>query len=207
MRLSNLQVKAAKPGRHTDGKGLYLLVKPSGTKSWVLRVQVLGRRRDFGLGSTDILSLAEARHKAAEWRKVAKSGRDPAVEARRAMTGAPTFQKAAEQFIEAVKSGWKNDKHAAQWTSTLAAHAYPKIGNKPVDQIDVAAIHSALTPIWLEIPETARRVRQRIGAVLDYAHAQGWRDTDPPTHPAHHSILARDRRFRAQVVLLHGARG
>jgi len=179
-RLSNLQVKHAKPGRHADGQGLYLFVKPSGTKSWVLRVQVGNRRRDFGIGSTDIVTLTEARNKAAAWRKAAKEGRDPSAEARIELFGAHSFRQAAIQYHDAIKAGWKNAKHGAQWLATLEAHVFGKLGGISVKEIDAAAIQATLLPIWLSVPETARRVRQRIGAVLDYAHSQGWRDSEAP---------------------------
>lgn len=178
--LTPLEVKNAKPGRHADGKGLYLLAKPSGAKSWVLRVQVGGRRRDYGLGSLDLVSLAEARDRALEYRKAAKSGLDPSLERKRAQRVIPTFEEAARQYHQTVKASWRNGKHADQWLSTLKAHAFPTIGSLRVDHIDAPTIQSVLLPIWLTLPETARRVRQRITSVLDFAHGQGWRATETP---------------------------
>lgn len=180
MPLTTIKVKTAKPGRHADGKGLYLLVKPSGARSWVLRIVVNGRRRDFGLGPADLVSLHGAREKALEGRKMVRAGFDPAQEWRRATTTVPTFEAAARRFHETVKQGWKVGKHGAQWLATLEAHAFPEIGKMPVNEIDAAAIQRVLLPIWLKVPETARRVRQRVGAVLDYAHGQGWRATEAP---------------------------
>ncbi len=191
MGLTNLQVKNAKPGRHLDGKGLYLFVKPPsdaakkkgatvGPKSWVLRVQTDGRRRDFGLGPVDLVSLSEAREKAIEGRKLSRLGKDPSLEWKRSVSLAPTFAETALKYHGAIKAGWKNDKHAAQWLSTLEAHAFPLIGSKLVDRVDAAAVQEVLLPIWLKVPETARRVRQQIGAVLDYAHSQGWRSGEAP---------------------------
>ncbi|HEY6916312.1 MAG TPA: integrase arm-type DNA-binding domain-containing protein [Allosphingosinicella sp.] len=179
-KLTALQVKNAKPGRHADGKGLYLLVKPSGAKSWVLRVQHGGRRRDFGLGSLDVVGLQEAREKALETRKQAKSGLDPSLERKKAQRSIPTFEEAAGKYHEAVKGSWRNEKHADQWLTTLETYAFPIIGNTRVDHIDAPTIQSVLLPIWLTLPETARRVRQRVGSVLDYAHGQGWRETETP---------------------------
>lgn len=178
--LTVLRVKNAKPGRHSDGKGLYLLVKPSGARSWVLRVQTDGRRRDFGLGPADLVSLEEARDKAREGRKMSKAGFDPSKEWKRVRTVVPTFEVAARQYHENVKRGWKKGKHGDQWLATLEAYAFPLIGQWTVDEIDAAAIQKALLPIWLVVPETARRVRQRIGSVLDFSHAQGWRPTEAP---------------------------
>jgi integrase len=205
MKLNAIQVRNAKPGRHADGKGLYLLVKAkrnpktgeieSGAKSWVLRVQVAGRRRDFGLGSVDLVTLEEARDKAREGRKVAKSGLDPSLERKRAMRLIPTFKEAAERYHQAVKASWRNGKHADQWLSTLEAHAFPLIGTTRVDHIDAPAIQSVLLPIWLTLPETARRVRQRVGSVLDYAYGQGWRATETPRN-AVNSLMKRIKQPR-----------
>ena len=178
--LTALRVKNAKPGRHSDGKGLYLLVKPSGARSWVLRVQVDGRRRDFGLGAADLTTLEEARDKAREGRKMSKAGLDPSLEWKRVRHVIPTFEAAARKYHGNIKSGWKNGKHGAQWLSTLEAYAFPTIGSMPINEIETSAIQKVLLPIWLVVPETARRVRQRVGAVLDYAHGQGWRAGEAP---------------------------
>ena len=109
-----------------------------------------------------------------------RGGFDPALEWKRATTTVPTFEAAARRYHDNVKAGWKNGKHGAQWLTTLEAHAFPEIGKLPVSEIDAAAIQRVLLPIWLKVPETARRVRQRVGAVLDYAHGQGWRPTEAP---------------------------
>ena len=193
--LTATEVKHAKPGRHADGKGLYLLVKPSGAKSWVMRVQVGGRRRDFGLGSLDIVSLTEARDRALECRKMAKNGLDPSLERKKAQRAIPTFEEAARRYHETVKASWRNGKHADQWLSTLKAHAFPTIGSTRVDHIDAPIVQSVLLPIWLTLPETARRVRQRIGSVLDFAHGQGWRATETPRN-AINTLLKRIKQPR-----------
>jgi integrase len=184
MPLTALEVRNAKPGRHGDGKGLYLLVKPTGAKSWVLRVQVDKRVRDYGLGSLDLLGLSEARIKATEWRRIAKGGGNPSLEAKRQAEVIPSFEAVAREYHETIKAGWKSGKHGAQWLSTLEAHVFPLFGSKPVDAVGVTQIREALLPIWLTIPETARRVRQRVGVVLDYAHARGWRETEAPMRAA-----------------------
>jgi integrase len=180
MALTALQVKTAKPGRHTDGRGLYLVVKPTGARSWVLRVQADGRRHDYGLGPTDLVSLVEARAKAIEGRKIMRDGGNPSAEWKRKPSTIPTFEAAARQYVAKVKAGWTNSKHSDQWLTSLDRYAFPIIGPKLVDAIDVAAIQEVLHPIWLAVPETARRIRQRVGAVLDYAHAQGWRAAEAP---------------------------
>ncbi|HEX8525786.1 tyrosine-type recombinase/integrase [Allosphingosinicella sp.] len=193
--LTAVEVRNAKAGRHADGKGLYLLVKPSGAKSWVLRVQVGGRRRDYGLGSLDLVTLQEARDRALEYRKAAKSGLDPSLERKKAQRTIPTFEEAARRYHAAVRASWRNGKHADQWLSTLQAHVFPTLGSTHVHQIDAPMVQSVLLPIWLTLPETARRVRQRVGSVLDYAHGQGWRATETPRN-AINSLMKRIKQPR-----------
>lgn len=172
MALTVRRVETAPPGRYTDGRGLMLLVKPSGARSWVLRYQLNGRRRDMGLGPYPEITLAAAREKALEARRHLVTRVDP-LSARPAR--ALSFQEVAASLIESKQSGWRNPKHAAQWPSTLAAYAYPGIGAMDVKTIETPHVMSVLTPIWTTKPETASRVRQRIEAVLDYASAQGMR--------------------------------
>lgn len=194
MGLTIKQVQNAKPGRHADEKGLYLLVKPSGAKSWVLRVQHRGRRQDFGLGSVasesitaaiplhkrKSLTLTEAREKARIGRELAKAGINPSAEWRQEEELVPTFKEAAEQYHAQVSKAWRNGKHGDQWLNTLKAYAFPEIGVLSVAAIDAPAVQRVLLPIWLTKGETARRVRQRIGVVLDYAHGKGWRNSEAP---------------------------
>jgi integrase len=190
-------VKNAKPGRHSDGKGLYLLVKPSGAASWVLRVQCQGQRRDFGIGSLTLdpvladipierrklLTLADAREKARIGRALAKAGMNPSEHWRQA--GQPeeaprTFRQVAEEcHLQATKS-WRNKKHQVEWLESLRRYAFATLGEQPVGAVDAAAIQKVLLPFWLTKGETARRVKQRIGAVLDYAHAKGFRSSEAP---------------------------
>jgi integrase len=170
------------PGRYADGNGLYLLVDKSGNRRWLLRTlnKATGKRCDLGLGGLCTVSLKEAREKAIEWRKVARSGVDPIQERRRANRTVPTFAKAARTVHEAHSGSWKNKKHAAQWIKTLETYAFPLLENMPVNQIGSPEVSAVLSPIWLEKPETARRVRQRIGTVLDWAKTQGHRSGDNP---------------------------
>lgn len=180
MPLTALQAKNAKPGRHSDGGGLYLLVTPAGTRSWMLRVQVAGKRRDIGLGSFRDVTLAEAREKAITARKLAKAGKDPSAKAQRSSVSVPTFEKVARRFHAEARRGWRNGKHTDQWLNTLEAYVFPMIGARLPDDIAASDIYQVLSPIWLTKPETARRVRQRVLAVLDNAQAMGWRQTDAP---------------------------
>ncbi|SEW32870.1 Phage integrase family protein [Cognatiyoonia koreensis] len=197
MLLSAQKVKAAKPGRHGDGRGLFLYVKPSGTRSWILRYQVQGRRRDLGLGAYPDVTLAMARERATEARRLIANGEDPIAKKKQAKP--KTFKDAALELIENKRHGWKNAKHAAQWTSTLESYVFPKIGQVQVSKIETADVISTLTPIWSEKPETANRVRQRIEAVIDYASALGIRTGDNPARWRGHldHLLPKPKKVRA----------
>jgi len=159
------------PGVYRDGLGLLLRVEPSGSKRWVLRTAVNKKRRDLGLGSARDLTLAQVREKAFEMRKAARTGRDPTAEHRQSIS----FKQAAEKVHAERIKGWRNGKHGAQWLATLKAYAMPVIGEKQVSEILPADVLRVLAPIWLKRPETARRVRQRIGVVLDWAATEGYR--------------------------------
>ena len=168
------------PGRHADGGGLYLHIRNSGSKNWLLRIMAQGKRRDIGLGVYPDVSLAEAREAASAARKIARSGGNPIVERNRDRVYKPTFAEAARIVFEARKATWKNPKHRAQWISTLETYAFPHIGDRRVDHIETGDVLRVLSPIWLAKPETARRLRQRIGTVLDWARAAGHRDGENP---------------------------
>lgn len=175
-KLNPIQVKSlTAPGRYMDGDGLMLEVKPSGSKSWVVRLQAGGKRRDYGLGSFKDIGLSEARDLARDYRKKLRLGLDP-IAARRTISTTPTFAEAAGTVHEEHKRGWRNGKHGAQWLSTLRTYAFPAIGQLQVDAVTTGQVRDLLAEIWLTKPETARRVRQRIGTVMDYAHGKGWRD-------------------------------
>lgn len=126
------------------------------------------------------MSLGEARELASTYRKVARDGGDPLSDRRKARQLVPTFQEAAETVHRDSEPSWRNAKHAAQWIATLREYVFPFIGNRPVDQIDTPDVLKALAPIWLTKPETARRVRQRIAAVMDWAKTAGHRSGDNP---------------------------
>jgi hypothetical protein len=176
IRINSLSV----PGRYGDGNGLYLVVDPSGAKRWVLRTVVQGIRRDIGLGGLRLVSLAEARVKAHEYRGLARDGGNPIEARRRAKATVPTFAEAALSTLEQRRAGWKDVKHPSQWINTLKAYVFPVMGEKRVDQIETADVLRSLSPIWLSKPETARRVRQRMAIVLDWAKAAGYRNGDNP---------------------------
>jgi integrase len=167
------------PGRHCDGQGLYLLVKPSGSRSWVLRVQFKGRRRDIGLGSSAALSLSEARQKARELRRHALNGRDPAAERDRKFVVVPDFREASRETHEALSSGWAA-RTAAAFLSSLQEHAWPVLGSKRVDHIEASYLQDVLRPIWTTKPAMARNVRQFVATVLNFSKSRGWRTSEAP---------------------------
>lgn len=178
-KLSALKIRSLKePGRYVDGDGLMLQIGKNGGRSWLIRVQSGGRRRDIGLGNADDVSLAEAREKASIVRKQARAGLDPVAERKRAIV--PSFKEAAGLVHSDLRQGWKNGKHTDQWLTTLELYAFPKLGARRVDDIEGPAICEVLAPIWLTKPETARRVKQRIGVVLDWAYAKGFRPGEAP---------------------------
>lgn len=168
------------PGRYSDGDGLILKIGPSGGKSWILRVQVNGRRRDIGLGDSRDLSLRAARAAAADLRKLARAGIDPLEERRKEIVVIPTFKEATKKVHAELLKGWKNGKHTDQWLTTVEKYAYPKLGGLRVDQIEGPLVRDVLAEIWLDKPETARRLKQRIGTVLDWCYAKGFRPTEAP---------------------------
>jgi integrase len=168
------------PGRYADGNGLYLIVDPSGAKRWMLRTIVQGKRRDIGLGGCKLVSLAEAREMALTFRKIAREGGDPLAERRKQRMVIPTFEHAARSVHAEHLPTWTNRKHGVQWINTLSHYVFPILGNQPVDKIETSDVLKVLSPIWLIKPETARRVRQRIGTVLDWAKAAGFRTGDNP---------------------------
>lgn len=177
--LTATQVKAAsEPGKYYDGNGLFLRISKTGNKSWVQRLMIRGKRKEIGLGAAQLVSLAEARTKAFENRKLAREGGDPLQE-RRTAKAIMTFEEAARAVHEAHKPTWRNEKHAKQFLSTLETYAFPKIGNVKVSEVTTADVLSVLSPIWVEKAETARRVKQRLGMVLKWAVAQGWRQDNP----------------------------
>lgn len=181
------------PGMYPDGGNLYLRVSPSGAKSWIVRLVVHGRRRELGIGSTNTLSLADARVVAAEFKAKAARGIDPDAErkkraaeekavrdaAAKAATDAAyrsimTFAKAARMKHEELLPTWKNGKHAATWIGSLEKHVLPSLGSRPISDLVRDDVRSVLTPIWHTKPETARRLRQRMSAVFDFARDRGF---------------------------------
>ena len=194
--LSAAFVRSAKPGYYCDGNGLYLRVDRSGARRWEQRLRIQGRNRTLGLGGYQLVSLAEAREKAFVNRKIARSGGDPRTE-RHKVRDMPTFAEAAARVLEQLRPGWRTAKHAKDWVTSLRVYAFPQLGNRPVGEITTADVLEILTPIWHDKQVTARRVRQRIGAVMKWAVAMGLRP-DNPTGDVLGQALGRQR-----VVVRH----
>lgn len=200
-RLAAPVLKKLGPGRHADGNGLYLLVDANGARRWVLRTLVRGRRVDIGLGGLAYVGLGEARAKAETLRAIAREGGDP-LAAKRREKGVPTFAEAARKVhAEHIAATARNGKHVAQWLATLEAYAFPRIGAKAVDEVDQADVLAILAPIWTEVPETARRVRQRLRTVLDWARTAGRREGVNPVEGVEKG-LPRQRAKVAQFAAL-----
>lgn len=191
--LTPLAVKNAKPGRHADGGGLYLLVKDTGARSWVYRFMIKGKARDIGLGAAGPggISLAQARTARDVLRLKVNRGIDPLEERQReasealaaaqaAAVAGVTFRAVAEAYIAANEASWRNDKHRQQWRNTLATYVYPVMGELPVGAIGTGHVLQILEPIWQDKPETASRIRGRIETVLDAAKARGYREGENP---------------------------
>lgn len=189
--LSELKIKHAKPGYLLDDNGLYLQVSKSGTKSWIYRYQMNGRRREMGLGALVDVPAKEARRRAAQARALVHDKIDPvehrkqqaaaaAAEAAKIEAGAVTFKQMAQAFIEKERVGWKNAKHASQWENTLETYAYPVMGNVPVGEVDTAMVLEVVKPLWLTKTETATRLRGRIERILSYAKFEGFREGENP---------------------------
>jgi integrase len=199
--------KQTRPGRYGDGGGLWLQVSSSGTKAWLFRYMLHGKARQMGLGPVHTITLAMARDKALECRRLLLEGIDP-IEKRRAgrdealiaSAKGITFKECAERYIAAHEPGWRNSKHASQWKATLATYAYPLFGSLPVAAVDIGLILKALEPIWSTRAETAGRVRGRIESVLDWATARGYRKGENPARwRGHLDKLLPSRRKVAKV--------
>lgn len=176
--LTPLRIREAKqPGMYADGNGLYLRVDPSGAKRWVQRLTVRGKRHNLGLGSIHVVSLAQARADAVENKRRIREGGNPLADRRTATV--PTFAEAAAKVIALHRPTWTNTKHVYQWKMTFDQYVNPVLGDLLVADITSADVLAALTPIWTSKHETARRVRQRIGAVMDWAVAHGYRVDNP----------------------------
>jgi integrase len=201
-----------RPGTWRVSRNLYVQVGDTGTKAWLLRYTLNGRAHGMGLGSLELVTLAEARDKALLCRKLLLDGVDP-LEARRQkrmqalLTAAATitFRDCAKRYIEAHGKGWKNGKHRQQWRNTLETYAYPVIGDLPVAAIDTALIMQVIEPIWTTKTETASRLRGRLESILDWAAARNYRTGENPARWRGHLDKLLPARSKVAPVNHHDA--
>jgi integrase len=190
----------SKPGRHSDGGGLYLQVSPAGAKSWLFMFRRDGKLKEMGLGGVTAVSLAEAREKAAEARKHIQAGRNP-IDARRSAEAAAaaktTFGDFADQLVKDIEEGFRNEKHRWQWTHTLTVYA-AKLRPVPIDEVSTEQVLEVLQPLWQTKQETASRLRGRIERVLDAAKAKGLRSGENPARWRGHLDHLLSRRQKLQ---------
>ncbi|MFT6465928.1 tyrosine-type recombinase/integrase [Halopseudomonas sp.] len=202
-------LKSGELGLYAAGNGLYLKVNGINAGSWIFRYKINGKSDKVGLGSTDTVPLAQAGLLAAELRALIAQGINPkahreAME-KQAEAERVTFAVAAADYIAAHRAGWKNAKHAMQWENTIQTYALPHIGKMPPSDIATAHVLKVLKPIWLEKPETASRVRNRIELILDAAKAQGLRDGENPARWRGHLDKLLPKREKVQAVKHHPA--
>ena len=186
------------PGRYGDGGTLFLRVAPGGSKGWVQRLTIGGKRRDLGLGGWPLVTLAEAREQALENRRLVRRGGDPLADKRRAKV--PTFSEASDSALEANRRRWRNAKTVDNWRATMDKYAHPVFGDRPVDQIGREDVLRVLVPIWTAKPEIGRKVRQRIRATLAWAQAHGHVEHNvagEAINAALPSMMSRKTHFRA----------
>ncbi len=204
-RISTLKV----PGRHSDGGNLYLSISPNGGKRWMFLYMFNGRQREMGLGgaSAGQVTLAEARSRAADARKLLNAGLDPLADKqtrKQTEREIPTFGAFADEYLASHRSKFRNDKHIAQWEMSLEVYCKP-IRSMRLNDIDTEAVLKVLKPLWTKVPETASRVRGRIENILDAAKAKGFRSGDnPATWKGHLKTLlpARQRLTRGHHAAL-----
>ncbi len=212
-KLSALKVtRATSPGLYGDGGGLYLRVTKERNKSWVFRFMLGGKARWMGIGPLHIVSLADARSRAAECRTLHHNGIDP-IDARRAdrqrtsldAARTITFAQCAATYIASHRLGWRNAKHAAQWEATIKTYAEPVIGRLPVQGIDTTLVLKVLEPIWSTKPETASRLRGRIEQILDWAKVRGYRLGENPARWRGHMDKLLPAKSKVRRVTHHAA--
>ncbi|KJV09028.1 hypothetical protein VZ95_14015 [Elstera litoralis] len=182
-KLKDAGLRSCSVGTYYDGGGLMIKINRREVGraygKWLLRISIQGRRHDLGLGSYPEVSLAAARTAAQALRDQIAAGQNPLTE-RVAMRAMPSFEEAARALYAERRPSWKNGKHADQWLGSLELHAFPVIGSMKVADVGAGDLRAALLPIWTQTPETARRVKQRLGMVLDFSISKGWRADASP---------------------------
>ena len=192
MALTAKEVAHPKPGKHHDGRGLYLIVTDNSLR-WQFRGTINGKRREWGLGNAVDVGLKEARQKAETYRDLIREGIDPAEDRKRVQAEAlaadeaqalvdsiPTFRDATMMVFKEHAPTFKSPKDAARWLSSMERLVFPALGDVSVDRVTAPMVRDMLAEIWLEKPHTAKKVKQRICIVLDFAHIQGWREQEAP---------------------------
>ena len=179
------------PGRYADGGCLYLVIAPGGSKHWVARLTIHGRQTDLGLGGISYVTLAEAREEAARLRKIARNGRDPRIERNR---DALTFSEAARRVHEGLLPTWKNKKHAETWLATVERYAVPAFGSRRIETVTTADCLGVLSPIWTAKHETAKRLKQRLSTIFDWAKGAGHYPHENPINGLKKALPAVKRR-------------
>jgi integrase len=191
-KLTNLRCTTAGAGMHADGNGLYLQVRLGSnglTRSWVYRYSTAGKETWMGLGPFPLISLAAAREKATDARRLRLDGNDPLAQRRNQRASLrregvkqaiPTFDECRDQYVASHSQGWRSVVHTNEWTRWLTAYVTPVFGSTPVDMIDTALVSKALEPLWHTKVNTASRVRGRIENVLDWAKVRGYRAGENP---------------------------
>lgn len=205
-RLTFAFIKAAAPGKYSDGSGLWLFKRRDGGAQWFLRVTVHGRRKEMGLGGYPDVSLKDARKLAERWRSEALIGNDP-IKARhrerRELTKAEnTLSKIAHAAFEARKAELKGDGKAGRWFTPLELHVLPKIGSIPIEEIDQTDIKDALAPIWHSKADTARKAMNRLNLVFKYAVAMGL-NVDLMATTKARELLGKTRHVTTHIPALH----
>ena len=177
-KLTHAKIKSLeKPGLHGDGQTLFLRVAPGGSKQWVQRLTIDGKRRDFGLGGWPLVSLREAREKAFDNRRAVYQGRDILAERRKVKV--PTFREAAQKTIAALSPRWRSPKVKANWENRLQKYAFPLIGEMPINEVDQTHVISVLSPLWGKKQETARKMRQYVNTTMQWALANRLIESNP----------------------------
>lgn len=175
LKLTVAKVKAAPVGRHQDGNGLMLNVTPSGSRAWIQRIVIQGRRVDMGLGGYPLVSLAEARAKAFANRRIARAGGDPRV----TPSAAPSFADAARRVHAIHGPAIKTARDRQKWIGEVINHAFPVLADRPVDRITTSDVLGVLMPVWHDKPTVARRLKQRLSLVMQWAIVEGYRNDNP----------------------------
>ena len=184
-KLTSLAIKKLKtPGRYSDGNNLYLKIEDTGSRRWILRLTINGKRRDMGLGSFSFINLADARELASQYNKLAKSGIDPIQERLKEKGQQITLKECTYKVHALNKPIWKTDLLARQWINSFEHHVFPIIGHLTISQIQSVDIMNVLTPIWNTKHDTAKKLKQRLRVVFKWCRAQGYFTGDNPVELA-----------------------